>query len=266
MRHLISPIIGCALSFLPLTVVSGIPEKYFNDFSDMGQSLSTVGRGVSEVNGSVYKSKDSYSNFGNPDLKDYEYSFKARSVKSDQPVQIWSGFRAANHHDRYMLGLRGGLQDDLILMRLGYLGTEEFLAERPLRFHPEPGQWYDIRVQVCGNRMRVFVGDEKTPYIDLEDKNAYLIPAGPVLLGGGWVDTEFDDLQITPLASDALNGVARKEFGGKLTAEQKEAKRKTDRSSYRPVTVPPVRDIRTDICKCPLLAHSLIQYFAPVGR
>lgn len=247
MRHLIRPIIGCALSALPLIAAAGTPEKYFNDFSDTRQLLNTVGRGTSEVSGSVYKSKDAYSTFGDPALKDYEYSFKARSVKSDEPVQIWSGFRAANHHDRYMLGLRGGLQDDLILMRLGYLGTEEFLAERPLRFHPEPGQWYDIRVQVCGNRIRVFVGDEKTPYIDLEDKNAYLIPAGPVLLGGGWIDTEFDDLRINPLAADALKDIEKKEFGVKMTAKQKEAKREKERAAYKPLNVPPVRDIRTEV-------------------
>lgn len=247
MNFIIKPIIGCTMALLPFTVWAIGNEKYVNDFSSTGQSLNTVGRGLSVVENNVYKSKDAYSTFGKPTLKDYEYSFRARSVKSDEPVQIWSGFRAANFHDRYMLGLRGGLQDDLILMRLGYLGTEEFLAERPLRFHPEPGEWYNIRVQVCGNRIRVFVGEEKTPYIDLEDTNAYLIPSGNVLLGGGWVDTEFDDIQITPLNSDALNGIAKKEFGTKLTKAQREAKRKADRAAYRPIDVPAVRDIRTDI-------------------
>lgn len=247
MKNIIKPVIGCALMALPPAMMAGGTDRYINDFSQSSQTLNKVGRGVSSVENNVYKSKDAYSTFGDPGLKDYEYSFRARSVKSDQPVQIWSGFRAANHHDRYMLGLRGGLQDDLILMRLGYLGTEEFLAERPLRFHPEPGKWYDIRVQVCGNRIRVFVGDEKTPYIDLEDKNAYLIPSGNVLLGGGWVDTEFDDLQITPLESDALKGVEKKEYGVKLTKAQREAKRKADRAAYAPINVPAIRDIRTEI-------------------
>lgn len=247
MRQIIKPIIGCALFSLPLAGWADVAEKYHNDFSDSRQSLNVVGRGLSSINGGVYKSKDAYSTFGDPSLKDYEYSFRARSMKSDEPVQIWSGFRAANHHDRYMLGLRGGLQDDIILMRLGYMGTEEFLAERPLRFHPVAGNWYDIRVQVCGNRIRIFVGDEKTPYIDLEDPHAYLIPAGNVLLGGGWVDTEFDNLEIKPLPADALKDVAKKEYTVKLTAEQKEAKRKRDRAAYTPVNVPAIRDIRTDI-------------------
>ncbi|MCM1036870.1 MAG: glycoside hydrolase family 2 [Bacteroides sp.] len=247
MNMFFKPIIGCTMAVLPLTAVANGNEHYYNDFSLPVKDMTTVGRGLSVIEDGVYKSKDAYSTFGNPQLRDYEYSFKARSIKSDRPVQIWTGFRAANHHDRYMLGLRGGLQDDLILMRLGYLGTEEFLAERPLRFHPEPGEWYDIRVQVCGNRIRVFVGDQPTPYIDLEDKNAYLIPSGNVLLGGGWVDTEFDDLKIAPLAAGALDGVKKQELGRSMTKAQREEKRKAERASYKAINVPAVRDIRTDI-------------------
>lgn len=217
------------------------------DFSNTGMLSEIVGRGIAKIEDGVFKSKDAYACFGNPEWRNYEFSFKARTPNANEPVQIWSGFRAANHHDRYMLGFRGGLQDDIILMRLGYLGTEEFLGERPLRFHPEPGQWYEIRVQVCGNRIRVFVGDEKNPYIDIEDKNAYLIPSGGVLLGGGWIETEFDDLEIRPLETDALASVAKKEFKVSPTKKEKESRRKAERAQYRPVNVPPVRNIRTDI-------------------
>ena len=50
---------------------------------------------------------------------------------------------------------------------------------------------------VCGNRIRVFVNGEKEPYIDVVDKNANLVPSGEVTLGGGWIETEFDDLIVT---------------------------------------------------------------------
>lgn len=63
-----------------------------------------------------------------------------------------------------MVGIKGGLQDDLYLMRMGYMGTDEFLGVRPLGFHPVPGQWYKLKVEVCGSRIRVFVNDEKTAY------------------------------------------------------------------------------------------------------
>ena len=58
-------------------------------------------------------------------------------------------------------------------------------AGAPLGFHPVPGEWYKVKVEVCGNRIRVFVNDEKLPHIDLEDKNSNLAPTGEVALGGG---------------------------------------------------------------------------------
>ena len=64
-------------------------------------------------------------------------------------------FRANNRFDRYVVGIKGGLQDDLYLMRMGYMGTDEFLGVRPLGFHPVPGQWYKLKVEVCGSRIRV---------------------------------------------------------------------------------------------------------------
>ena len=242
LRHAAATCVG--LSALMYAAAQDV-MKY--DFADPSMSVEKVGRGLAVVRDGVFRTRDSYSTFGSPDWRNYELRFKARNPKAGDPVQIWSGFRAANHHDRYMLGLRGGLQDDIILMRLGYLGTEEFLGERPLRFHPEPGRWYDIRVQVCGDRIRVFVGDEEKPYIDIEDKNSYLIPSGPVLLGGGWIETEYDDLEIRPLGDDALSGIKKTEYKKTPTKEEKELRRRTERAEYRPVTVPPVRDIRMDI-------------------
>ena len=59
------------------------------------------------------------------------------------------------------------MQDDLYLMRTGYMGTDEFMGVRPLGFHPVPGEWYRMKAEVCGNRIRVFLNDEKHPRIDL---------------------------------------------------------------------------------------------------
>lgn len=232
--------------WLSLPATAGV-DKTEIDFSSSAVHFEKVGRGVAEIKNGVFLTKDSYGLFGDPDLSDYEYSFRARSGDADEPVQIWSGFRGANHHDRYMIGVRGGLQDDIILMRLGYLGTEEFLGQRPLRFHPEPGEWYEIKVQVCGPRIRVFVGENDTPYLDMEDKNAGLIKSGGVILGGGWVETEFDDLRITPIPADALTGVKKSEFRRIVTDEMRNRKRMARREAYRPVTVAPLTEGRTRI-------------------
>lgn len=75
----------------------------------------------------VFSSRESYALFGNPEWKNYSVTFKARAPKGSEQVQIWAGFRAHNRNDRYIVGLKGGLQDDIVLARQGYMGTDEFL-------------------------------------------------------------------------------------------------------------------------------------------
>lgn len=207
-------------------------ETYTNDFSDNGAKLATVGRGSCSIADGVLRSRGSYAKFGNPQWRNYEMAFRARAPKNAEQVQIWAGFRTHNRFDRYVVGIKGGLQDDLYLMRSGYMGTDEFMGVRPLGFHPVPGEWYKLRIQVVEGRIRVFVGDNKKPHIDIVDKNVALVPTGEVSLGGGWIDTEFDDLTVKPLAEDALKDVKRNELNFRMTAAQKEEKRKKERATY----------------------------------
>lgn len=226
------------LTMLLATVAMLLPggvnaqETYRNDFSDKTEKLVIVGRGTCSVADGVFHSRGSYAKFGNPQWRNYEMAFRARAPKNAEQVQIWAGFRTHNRFDRYVVGIKGGLQDDLYLMRTGYMGMDEFMAVRPLGFHPVPGEWYSLRVQVVEGRIRVFVNGNDKPHIDVEDKNAALVPTGEVSLGGGWIDTEFDDLTVKPLAADALKGVKRDELNFRLTAAQKEAKRKKERAAY----------------------------------
>lgn len=207
-------------------------KGYSNDFSNRQEKLVTVGRGSTYVKDGVLCSRGSYAKFGNPEWRNYEMTFRARAPKDAEQVQIWAGFRTHNRFDRYVVGIKGGLQDDIYLMRTGHMGMDEFMGVRPLGFHPVQGEWYKLRVQIVGGRIRVFVGDNKKPHIDIEDKNEALVPTGEVSLGGGWIDTEFDDLTVVPLAENALKGVKRDELNFLLTAEQKEAKRKKERAAY----------------------------------
>ena len=209
MNQISKVFLACACSLSGLTTQAQDQTVWSNDFSNASQPLNTVGRGVCRVNDGVFHSRSAYALFGNPEWKDYTLSFKARAPKDAEQVQIWAGFRTHNRFDRYVVGIKGGLQDDLYLMRTGYMGTDEFMGVRPLCFH----------------RIRVFVNDEKLPHIDLEDKNSNLAPTGEVALGGGWIDTEFDDLAVTPLAEDALKGVRVEEYRMALTTQEKEKKR-----------------------------------------
>ncbi len=231
-----------------LISLSGYAQSgWKNNFSDQGEILKTVGRGECSIADGVFRSKGSYACFGNPEWKNYTMSFKARVPQEAEQVQIWAGFRANNRFDRYVVGIKGGLQDDLYLMRMGYMGTDEFMGVRPLGFHPVPGQWYQLKVEVCGSRIRVFLNDEKEPRMDITDKNSNLAPSGPVTLGGGWIETEFDDLVVTPLEEDALKNVKVAEYRKVATPQEKESKRQLERTNYVSVKVNRLEEGRTDI-------------------
>nr|WP_303227888.1 glycoside hydrolase family 2 TIM barrel-domain containing protein [Bacteroides intestinalis] len=236
-------ITACSLASLP----GHTQSQWQNDFSNQGEILKTVGRGECSIADGVFRSKGSYACFGNPEWKNYSMSFKARAPKGAEQVQIWAGFRAYNRFDRYVAGIKGGLQDDVYLMRTGYMGTDEFMGVRPLGFHPVPGEWYSMKVEVCGNRIRVFVNGEKEPYIDVVDKNANLVPSGEVTLGGGWIETEFDDLIVTLLPDNYLKNVKAAEYRMAATSQQKEAKRRRERANYKAVMVNDIKPDRTEI-------------------
>ena len=96
-------------------------------------------------------------------------------------------------------------------------------------------------------RQRIFLNDEKQPHIDLVDKNADLVPSGEVALGGGWIETEFDDLTVTPMADDALKNVKVAEYQKKPTPTEKENKRRQERASYTSAKLAALTGSRTDI-------------------
>ncbi|HKC37025.1 MAG TPA: glycoside hydrolase family 2 TIM barrel-domain containing protein, partial [Chitinophagaceae bacterium] len=195
----------------------------------------------------VLKTKDAYTSFGKQEWNNYEIRFRARTPLAEKEVQIWAGFREYNRDDRYIIGFRGGIQNNLYLSRLGYMGTDEFLALRPLDFHPEPGAWYNFHIQVCGDRIRVFLNDEALPRIDIKDKNSRLAPSGKITLGGGWITTEYDDLSITNLPVNYHDSVPMQEYETITKIINKEERRSAERSTWHPVVVNKLNATRTII-------------------
>jgi hypothetical protein len=222
-------------------------QVYSEDFEDRSKNLNIIGRGICKIESGIFKSKDAYACFGDKNIQNYRFMFKARAPKDAEQVQIWAGFRTHNRFDRYVVGLKGGLQDDIYLSRMGYMGTDELLDISPLDFHPETGKWYNFKIEVCENRIRVFLNDETLPRIDVTDENADLAPSGPITLGGGWIETEFDDLRIEALSPNALKDVPVKTYSVNTTTEEKESKRKLERSAYKPVIVEGLEQSRTEI-------------------
>ncbi len=213
-----------------------------------------IGRGECKVEGEVLTTKDVYACYGDTAWRNYEFSFRAMGHENDakdaQPgdlrlageVHICAGFRARNRDDRYVLGLKGGSFNALYLERLGYMGTDDYLALRPLAFAVRPGEWYRFRVAVAGDRIRVFLNDEALPRIDIRDPNAALCPNGQVTLGGSYLETSYQGLTVREIKENELAGPMRE---WTLPAPDKERQRLTERAAYRPLTLAALTGART---------------------
>ncbi|MDR1121023.1 MAG: glycoside hydrolase family 2, partial [Dysgonamonadaceae bacterium] len=221
--------------------------QFAENFDNPSRPLLIRGRGDCRTTDGVFRSQSAYACFGDETLRNCRITFSARAPKDAEQVQIWAGFRAANRFDRYVLGMKGGLQDDLYLSRMGYMGADELLSLSPLDFHPETGVWYRFRIETCRNRIRVFLNDEQLPRIDVEDANAGLAPQGYVTLGGGWITTEFDSLRIEPLDETALDNIPVRTYATVVPANAKENRRQAERASYTPVALDRLPSGRSEI-------------------
>ena len=234
--------------FIRKAFVSAVMFVILSAYSVGATTAETVvGRGVCTYSDGRYFAEDAYTTVGDPMLSDYTFSFKARATKEAGQVQIWAGVRTANRFDRYVIGIKGGIQDDLYLMRTGYMGMDEFMGVRPLGFHPEPGEWYEVKVEVCGSRIRIFLNGEDTPRMDITDRHSAFAPVGPATIGGGWLPAEYKDVTVTPLASDALDDVPVQEVSFVPAKKTKEELRRQQRAAYTPRVVQKISKGRTEI-------------------
>ena len=206
-----------------------------------------IGRGICEVDNAILKTREAYATFGQTDWNNYEMSFRAQTPRTEDQVQIWAGFRAKNRNDRYVFGFRGGQNNDLFLARMGYMGADEFLDRQQLDFSPETGKWYTFRIEVCGNRIRVFIDDETVPRMDIIDKNSEFSASGKLILGGGWLNTEYENLTVKMLPENYFANIPRQEFGKKTTEAAKELTRKEQRAAYKPIVVSQLNASRTEV-------------------
>jgi Glycosyl hydrolases family 2/Glycosyl hydrolase 2 galactose-binding domain-like/Glycosyl hydrolases family 2, TIM barrel domain len=179
--------------------------------------------------------------------RDAEISFRARAPRGTKQVQIWAGFRCRDRDSRYVFALRGGHDNDIYLARYAPDGQAEFLGFAPLDFKPVPGIWYRLRVVMLGDQFQIYLNDEKLPRLNVADHEA-LWHEGRVCLGGGWLPTEFADLQVKPLT--AQDQTAFRAIGDQhWTAPEidKETLRRKQRAGYVPVEIGHLNPLRTKI-------------------
>jgi beta-galactosidase len=82
------------------------------------------GKGLCNLQQEMLVTRNCYAEFGDSTWKDYSFSFSARTPVSEKEVQIWSGFRTYTRDDRYVLGFRGGEQNNIYFARQVYMGTD----------------------------------------------------------------------------------------------------------------------------------------------
>ncbi len=178
---------------------------------------------------------------------DSQITFSGRATSNADQVQIWAGFCYRDRDSRYVLALRGGNDNDIYLARYAPNGGAEFLGIAPLDFKPQPGIWYYLRVVILGNRFQIFLNDEKLPRLNVVDNHA-LWNGGSVFLGGGWLPTEFSDLQVKSLSDEEKKTFAAiGNTSWNSPPVDKVALRKKQRSEYIPVKIAPLVASRTTI-------------------
>jgi len=219
----------------------------YHDYKIDEESYEKIGKGVCQIENNILVSQDAYASIGEDNWENYRFSFEARVPKTEEQVQIWFGFREQGRNERYLVGIKGGLQNDIEIGRMGLMGDDAFLGIRNLNFEPQLGEWYKVCVEVCNDRIRIFLNNETIPRIDIVDKNAKLLPSGKIALGGSWIKTEFRNLKIELLKASHFDNVAFAEYNYHLTPDKKEIKRRNERLQYKPVKVANVQPLRTEI-------------------
>jgi hypothetical protein len=180
---------------------------------------------------------------------DCEFSFDGRAPHGVPEVQIWSGIKCRDRDSRYIFALRGGNNDDLYLARYGSDGAARFLGIAPLHFHPVPGDWYTLRAVTRGNRILVFLNQERTPRINVVDDEAPWAEGG-VSLGGGWLPAEFRNVKANALSGEDASAIDVLGDGvWKTPKADKNQLRSQQRRAYRPAELQPLDQPRVT---CPL--------------
>jgi hypothetical protein len=206
----------------------------------------TVGRAEIQASPGSVTIADGYA--ANQEVWDNaQMTFKARAPVGTDEVQIWAGFRYRDRDSRYVFALRGGNDNDIYLARYAPDGQAEFLGFAPLDFKPEPGVWYRLRVVFLGNRVQIFLNDERLPRLNVAD-NQPLWNRGSMLLGGGWLPVEFSDLQIEALSDkDKAGFLAIGNHQWSPPPINKTALRKKERAEYAPAAIASFNPGRTEI-------------------
>ena len=104
----------------PLKAQNSLLTK--DSFSISKPQFTKVGKGLCKVQDGVLATRDAYASIGSAEWKNYTISFEARTPKTEEQVQIWFGFREQGRNNHYLVGFKGGFQNDIEIARMGLGG------------------------------------------------------------------------------------------------------------------------------------------------
>jgi beta-galactosidase len=198
-------------------------------------SISQGEQSVNLSNGSIARMEP---------VQNFELSFRAKGVGKDDPVQIWGAIGVKDRENRYVFGLRGGVEPQLSFARYASDGASRNLGCVPLEFTPRSDEWYRLRVHAVGRHFHIYLNDEPLPRVNFQDdQNGW--NDGGVALGGGWLETEFKDFKIRKLEDEEIKkfqAIGTKTFS--MPQPSKEATRSNQRESFKPVRIESLPKIR----------------------
>ena len=225
-----------AILFLPVFVAQIASGALINLPGHSPSEWSAIGRANIQTGNNSVTIQGGYA-VNNRKWTDVEISFDAEAPTGAGQVQIWAGFYFRDRDSRYVFALRGGNNNDVYLARYAPDGGARFLGFAPLDFKPVPGTRYHLRLVTVGSRFEVYLNNEELPRLNVEDLHP-LWTSGSVLLGGGWLPTEFSNLEVNELTDEereAYRAVGNRQWTPR--AVNKKALRNKERSEYVPQTI-----------------------------
>lgn len=203
-----------------------------------------VGRGTIKAGDGILRSEGAAAVAGDPKWQNYELRFEARAPGEAPEAQLWCAVRCFDRDRKYVVGLRGGNNQQLFVSRYAPFGQDRFLGYRPLNFAVKPGEWYKVRVQIVRDRIAVYLRDDDRPFMVVRDVGTKEWPApqfssGRVAVGGGYLPAEYRNVEVREL--DASTAFPEPVSLAEPEAD-KEKRRVAQRSAYRPTRVADAAD------------------------
>lgn len=141
--------------FKDIKVTRGGETLYAGDFTDGTKGWQLLGRGEWKTLGNVLRQVSRAENVraivGERTWTDYTYSLKARKLGGDEGFLILFGVQEPESKSWWNIGGWGNRRHALEMG--GIVGTE-------VNGRIETGRWYDIRIEVGGNRVKCFLDGE----------------------------------------------------------------------------------------------------------